>query len=298
MKINDILDQIGSDVLTESTKVSLVEAFDDAVAARVQETLELEVASALQQLDESHTAQLERLLEAIDTDHSNKLKKVIEHIDADHTAKLQQIIKENRRVLEEDAAEFKETLIEQLSNYLDLYIEDAIPADQLLEAVQNKQAARMIESIKQIVAVDDEYITHTIREAVEDGKQQIDKLKEELNSAVKQNIRLSQEAKKIKGDLLIERTTKDFSKEKREYVMRVLKNKDPEYITENLDYVVKMFNREKQANRDELLTEEHRRPSLKTKGATPPPSRIKREVINESARAPKSAVETYLQGLK
>lgn len=298
MKISDILDQIGKDVLAEDTKQSLVEAFEDSVTRRVNERVEAEVTAALQQLDESHAVQLEQLLEAVDKDHVAKLQKVLAKIDEDHTAKLEQLIETHNNAINEDAREFKEGLVKQLSNYIDLYLEDAIPHEQLAEAVENKRAAKILENIKQLVSVDDEYVNQTIREAVSDGKRQIDALRSELNEAVKQNIRMSQRAKTAETQLMLEKNTTNFSKEKKEYVMRVLKNKDPEYITENFNYVVKMFDKEDDQNRETLLQEEVK---VKTKASSveSPKSKIReeREVLEESNRR-SSNVKEYLQGLK
>ena len=46
-------------------------------------------------------------------------------------AKLQKIVKLYENALENEAAQFKGTLIEQLSNYIDLYIDKAIPSQQM-----------------------------------------------------------------------------------------------------------------------------------------------------------------------
>lgn len=255
VKINDVINQIGGDVLTEDSKKMLAEAFEEAVEVAVNEKLELEITNALEKLDEEHSTKLEQLLESIDSDHSKKLIAVLEKVDNDHTEKLNWLIKKHKKELHEDASEFKENLLTQLSNYIELYIENTIPRNELHEAVSNKRAQKILEQMKQMIALDDNFINETIREAVEDGRKTIHTLKQELNEAIKQNIQINQELKNKSAELVLEKNTAILPKEKKEYVLRMLRGKDPDYITENFDYVVKMFDKEEEEQK-QLVTEQ------------------------------------------
>lgn len=297
MNVKEVIDQIGSDVLTEETKKLLTEAFNEAVEKRAKEVTELESKNVLQQLDEDHAKQLETLLEAIDKDHTDKLTAVLSKIDEDHTEKLQYLVKKNNKLLAEDAAAFKAQLVKQLSNYIDLYLEDAIPKDELIEAVSNKQAQKTLNEIKQLVAIDEEYIHETIREAVADGKSQIDNLKKELNEAIKQNIRINEDFKSTKSDLLIEKFTQGFSKDKKDYCMRVLKDKDPDYLVENFKYVVKMFEKEEN-NNQEVLAESAKLKSRVISQKVDTPKASKEGIITESTEVDNTPVNEYLGALQ
>lgn len=276
--IEDVLSQLGGDILTEDSKKMLIEAFDDAVNARVSERVEIEVKDALQKLDEDHSVKLEQLLEAIDSDHTQKLVAVLEKIDTDHSEKLVYLVKRHAKIMKEDAAQFKEKLIAQLSGYLDLYIEKAIPRDELKEAVSNKRAQRMVEQMKQIISLDDSFVNETIKEAVEDGRKTIENLKSELNEAVKQNIQITQMLKGKSAELMLEKSTAGLARDKKQYVMRMLKDKDPEYIKENFDYVVKMFDKEDDGQR-ELVAEQATKAAkiIKEKVDTPRSEKIIKE---------------------
>jgi len=296
MKITDVLDQIGTDVLSEDTKTLLIDAFNEAVEQSATDRLEIEVKSALEMLDEEHTTQLSQLLEAIDRDHTHKLTEVLQKLDEDHTEKLQYLIKKNQNLIKEDAGSFKKQLVKQLSNYLDLYLEDAIPKREIAEAVSNRQAQRTLDEIKSLVAIDEEYVNDTIREAVADGKKTIDALKTELNEAVKQNIKLNQEVKTTKSSLILEGVTKNFEKTKKNYVMRVLSGKDPDYITENFDYVVKMFEKDENENQHILAEDAKKKTKVMTNKVDMPKKDV--ELIQESADQNEGAVSEYLQSLK
>lgn len=293
-RIEDVLDQISEDILTEDSKQMLTEAFEEAVAAAVEEKVELQVESALKQLDEEHADKMSQLIEAIDVDHSAKLVAVLQRLDEEHTEKLQYLIARHQKVLREDAAEFKAKLTKQLSNYLELYIEKAIPHEQLREAVQNKKAQKMVEQIKQVVSLDDEFINETIKEAVQDGRKTIDSLKRELNEAVKDNIKISQDLKQRSAELLIEKNTAGLVKEKKEYVVRMLKGKDPEYIKENFDYVVKMFDKEEDENR-RLVTEKAKSSSKVITEKVDVPKGFEKK---EAPKEPEGGVGGYLSEMK
>ncbi len=294
-KINDVLSQISEDVLSDDSKKMLIEAFEDTVEIAVNERLELEITSALQKLDETHTTKLEQLLESIDQNHSAMLIAVLEKIDNEHTEKMEYLIKRNEKALSEDAVEFKKNLLEQISNYMDLYLENAIPKEELREAITNKRAQKILEQMKQMIALDDSYINETIKEAVDDGRRTIDTLKRELNEAVKQNIQVTQVLKNRTAELVLEKSLAGVEKSKKEYVLRMLKGKDPEYITENLDYVVKMFDKEEEDQR-EVVTEQATKSTkvIREKVDTPP-----RSNKVENASAPESeGVVDYLSVLK
>lgn len=297
-KITDVLNQISEDVLTEDSKKMLTEAFEQAVQVAVTEKVGLEVNSALERLDEEYTQKLTQLLEAIDVDHSKKLTTILQRIDEDHTEKLEYLVRKHDAVLNEDAKNFKDSLIDQLSNYLDLYLEKTIPHEQLREAVENTRARKIVDQIKEFVSIDDEYVTGVIREAVEDGRKTISQLQQELNEAVKSNIELAQKAKHVKAELVLEQSTKNLPADKKQYVMRTLKGKDPEYITENIDYVVKMFEKEEDERRS-LISEEAKKDAMAVKGKLDTPKQVLTESKGSSeSNTPGEGVSGYLSAME
>ena len=125
-KITDQLKEATKDLLTEDTLQSIEESFNQAVDDKVQ----LHVEKALVEQDEAHAVKLEKLLEAIDSDHTKKLKHMVSAIDANHGQKLQAVAAKFSSTLNEEASSFKDEVIDGVSNYLDLYLEEAIPATQ------------------------------------------------------------------------------------------------------------------------------------------------------------------------
>ena len=205
----------------------------------------------VEKIDNDHTQKLEKLVEAIDTDHAVKLQKLVKNIDVKHTSMLKQIVEKHEKTLNEEAKSFQERLVEEVSNYLDLYLDKTIPADQINEAVENIRAAKQLDEIRKIVGISEELVDTEIKEALVDGKRTIDSLRSELNETLKENTSLNHEVKKAKAHILLENKTVDMPATKKAFISRLLKNKDLEYINENFSYVVDMFEREAQTEVEE-----------------------------------------------
>lgn len=293
-KIQEVLEKMGGDALTIESKQAIAEAFDQAVETKAQERIDLEVQNALTQLDEDHSTKLTALLEAVDADHTKKLMSVVKKIDEDHSKKLQTVIERYNGIIKEEASKFRDAFVDEISNYLELYVDRAIPARQIAEATENTQARRMLEQVKKIVSVDKAFINENVREALQDGKQTIDDLRAELNKTIKENVEVNKKFNTAHTALILEKNTSSFPTEKRNFVMRVLKDKNPEYVKENFNYVVEMYKREESDSR-EIIKEEAQQQAVTNKVATP---KLVLESIGENATSETdSSVNGYLDAL-
>jgi len=271
-KFAEVLNNIGNNVLTEETKTAIVQAFEAAVAQRVDERVKIDVEASMKQLDEQHSQQLQKLLETIDADHTAKLQKVVAKIDEGYAQKLQEVIGKYDTLIKEEATGFRNSLQKDISNYLDLYLDKMVPAQQIKEACENTRALKIVDEIKKLVSVDEEFINDNIKEALVDGKNTIETLKQELNESIKENVKLNQSLKTVKANLIVEQKTKHMPDKKKGFVMRVLKDKSPEYIEENFNYVVEMFEKEDK-DQAALITEQAKKETV-TSNVHPPKSEI------------------------
>lgn len=226
-----------------------------AVEKKVQEKVQIHVEKALAEQDELYSNKLTQLLEAIDKDHSAKLEKVVSAIDEDRADKLKMVVSKYESALNEDAKKFKEQLVESISDYLDAYLAEAVPAEDIQEAVRNKKAVKVLEGLRQHLAVDAALQNESIKEAILDGKTQINEASEKLESIVAENNALKSELDKIKATMLIEQRTVNLDEQQKKYVKKVFADKSLDFINENFDYTLKLFNK-KQNDRLESLKEE------------------------------------------
>ena len=265
--IKNILNEQFKDLISEEALNSIEEAFQQAVENQSKEKIQLEqenlrqtldeaytekLKELVEKIDEDHTAKLKKLIEAIDTDHAVKLEKLVKGIDKKHTAMLQQVVEKYETELTEGAQLFRDQLVEEVSNYLDLYLDRVVPKDQIAEAAQNIKAANQLNQIRQIVGITEEFIDTEVKEALVDGKKTIDSLRSELNTTIKENAELNQRANKAEAYILLEQKMADMPSAKRQFVSKLLLNKAPQYIEENFSYVVEMFEKQHEQEQDEI----------------------------------------------
>jgi len=276
--ITDALKEATKDILSEENLKEVQAAFETAVNEKVK----LHVEKALIEQDEDYSAKLEKLLEAIDNDHTAKLNKVYSAVCENHAAKLKTVIEKYNEELNSNANNFKSNLVEQISNYLELYVDEVIPANAIAEAVKNKRAAEVLEKTKKELAVDEALAKDSIREAVVDGKNQINEASKKLEASLKENLELKGKLQKIEFDKLVAEKTKDMDPAKVAKVFKLLEGKDAEFIKNNFDYTVKMFDKSEE-ERLETLAEEAVEESTTAE--------VDRPVIEESVTAPNNSVD-------
>jgi hypothetical protein len=249
--ITTLLKEATKDLLSEQTLADIKLAFDSAVESRTQ----IHVEKALAEQDEDYSSKLEKLLEAIDTDHTNKLNRVVEAIDISHTGKLNKIVKVYETTMARDAKAFKGNLVNTLDKYLELYLEEKIPTKMVQEAIENTQATSLIAEMRTMLGVDMAMATESIREAVLDGRSQIEDYKKSLKEALKANAQLQESFKQTNAELVLEKTTSELPDNKKAYIKKMMSKKSPEYIAENFNYVLDLFDK-KEEDRLEILKEQ------------------------------------------
>jgi hypothetical protein len=293
MDISAILEKVDKSILNEETAKVIAEAFEQAVNEKVDSRTKLELESALTKQDEDHAGKLQKLLEAIDTDHSQKLQSVVDAINENHTGKLENLVNFYRKAINEKAESYSNRIVEELSNYLDVYLEKTIPQAQLQEAVANTNAREQISKIRQIISFDPSTLNEQVKKVIHQGKSKIDELQNQLNESYKENIELGERVKTLKTSLILENKTKGMASAKKEFVTKLLNDKSPEYISENFNYVVEMFERE-ESETSSTLVEEAKSNALSKNAKVPAPT-----IVEESSQQENNTpVNGYLAALK
>ena len=181
-----------------------------------------------------------------------------------------------------EAASFKNTLVDEISKYLDIYLEEKLPTASVNEAVQNKKAISLLENLRQVLSVDMALAKDNIREAVVDGKTRLDEAASQLEAATKEVARLADENKKLSAKAMLEEKVSDLDQAKKTYMKKMLNGKSAEFIKENFDYTLKLFEK----------TEEERLKALKTEAVSETVSaQVDRPVIEEAVQ-PQEVNET------
>ena len=245
---------MSEELLKDLSEESLTK-IKEAIEVKVKEKVSIHVEKALTDQDELYSSKLEQLLKAIDTDHSKKLEKVVEAIDTDRSEKLKIVVKKYELALNNDAATFKAQLVESISDYLESFLEEKIPTADIQEAVRNKKAIAVLESLRNHLAVDAALQKESIKEAILDGKTQISEASQKLESVIQENAQLKSDLDSIKANLLIEQKSARLDESQKKYVKKVMSGKSADFINENFDYTVKLFNKKTNDRLDTLKEE-------------------------------------------
>lgn len=241
MDIKDLLKNLDKNLITEETANAIASAFENAVSEKVKDRVTLAVEKALLQQDEDHADKLKHILERTDEDHCRKLEMVVQKLNESHAKKLDKISNFYKKSINEKASNFSNKLVKDLDKFLSVYLEKKMPVSQLQEAVENTHARKQLEQIRKIVSFDPSLVSENVKSVVKEGKEKIDKLTEMLEEANQKNLKLSSELSNAKSKLFLESKTKGMPSSKKEFIVNLLEDKDVEYIKENFNYVVEMF---------------------------------------------------------
>mgnify|MGYP003117615279 CR=1 FL=1 len=251
MDIKQILSEATNGALNDEVLSEIENVFEKKVSDKV----EIHVEAALNEQDELYTQKLNELVEKIDEDHSSKLKSVVNALDLDRSSKLKMVIEKYEEALNEEAEDFQNKLTDSISDYLDVYLEEKIPVESVQEAVKNTKAKKILEGLRSHLAVDSALEKESIKEAVIDGHNQINEASKKLESVAEENAVLKEELDTVKAGLVLEQKTAGLDKRTKQYISKVMKGKDVEFINENFDYTIKLF-KKKESDRLETLKEE------------------------------------------
>jgi len=276
-QITEQLKKVASDVLSEEVLSEIEAAFNESVQTKADQLAQLRVDKALVEQDEEHAIKLEKLLEAIDKDHTSKLNKVVEAIDKNHTTKLKSIVERFKTEIDGDAKMFKEGLVTNISDYLDLYIEKNLPAEEIKEAVKNKHAIGILENLRKSLSIDKIMATESVREAVIDGKKQIDEASSKIKTLEEQNKTLQLNLGVKEANLAIDRLTEGLPATKKRHMAKVFDSKSAKFKNENFKYTLDMFEK---SEKDKLETLKEQ--ATETKSVADRPVSETKKVVQES----------------
>lgn len=239
MGIAELLKKQTEGILSDESLKEIENVFNKSV----EEKAKLHVEKALMEQDADYAGKLKNLLEVVDKDHTNKLLKVVEAIDNNHSHKLQLLVAKFNKELNNNAKSFKDSIVNNISTYLEAYLDEAIPSEKLNEAIKAKRAEVVLEQIREMLGVDMAVAQKSIKSAIVDGKRQIDEANQRLEAAQKELKQIKEEYSKSASELVLEKKLNAVSGKKKEYLKKVLAGKSAEFIKENFDYASELFDK-------------------------------------------------------
>ena len=260
-------------VLTEETLTAIEEAFKAKV--------ELGVEAALLEQDEMYAQKLQLLVDTLDKDRAKKMLKVVEAVDKNNASKLVNIVKLYTRNINKSAKAFKKTLTEAISNFLDEeYLATVFDQKEFAQAVKNKTAYAVLENMRKVLAVDSALMNESIQDAVVDGKTQLTKLQKENSELKKQFKALYEANKQTEVAMFLETKTSKLPEAKKNFLRKALGDKSLQFIQENFDYTLRLF--EKQETSKLKTLKEEALQNRETKPDVVPIQKVVEESVNNN----------------
>ena len=260
----------------------------EAIETAFKEKLELSVEAALTQQDDLYAEKLETLIASIDKDHAAKMERLVEAVDTNNAKKLALVVKKYETELNEGAVEFKETLVESISTYIEEYIDEVIPTEAIMEATRNKEALNVLHNLRNTLAVDSSLMAESVKAAIIEGKSEIDELKAEIAKLKSNNETLTESYNEAKSAAFLESRCAKFNDKKSAYLKKVLNDKSPRFIEENFEYTARLFDRKEKEQMEVIREEAISNRTVKADAPKP--------VVVEKVEAP-SPGNPYLDGL-
>jgi hypothetical protein len=295
MDFKSILQKIDSSLLSEEVAKEISNAFETAVNEKADTKVSLQLEKALMEQDDEHAAKLEKLLEAIDSDHCEKLKNVVNAINENHTEKLNNLSNFYKKALNEKAEAFSNKIINEISNYLDLYLDKKIPTAQLEEAVNNINAKKQLNDIRKIIGIDSSYVNKEVKNTISEGKKAIDDLNKKITTLNEENKNLVSKVKTIETNMILEERTRNMSNAKKDFIVKLLSDKSKDYINENFNYVVEMFDTSEE-EKTSILADNAKQNAITRKAGVPASTVISESSTNTNPK--NTLVGGYLSELK
>jgi len=106
-----------------------------------------------------------------------------------------------------------------------------------------------------MLSVDMALANESIRDAVVDGKQQINEASSKLDQVVTENSELKGELDALKAGKVLSELSANLPDYKKKYVSKVLGDKNAQFIAENFNYTLELFDKESK-KQEEILKEE------------------------------------------
>ena len=234
-------------LFTEDVQKILTDESLTAIENDFNEKVNLNVETALLEQDELYAEKLKVLIGAIDKDHTTKLKRLVEALDKSSASKFMKIVKLYERDSKKDFVKFKKSLVDSVSSYLEEYLCETVGKADIAQAVKNTSAYNVLENMRKVLAVDSVMMKESVQEAVIDGKQQIDTLKEENAELKKQFKALYEQNQKAEVATLLESKISKFPEGKKGFIKKALEDKSLKFIQENFDYTVRLFDKQEKS---------------------------------------------------
>jgi len=246
-----------------------VEQFDEEVLKKFADILEESVTAKIDEakkemkdeiLKESREEIFEEAVTATEAKTKEKIDAAVEQLDEEHTKMLESIVAElidlRQREVQQITEEFEETqldeeLVDVTSNFLDTYIEESV-APKTFDANKLERLEKIFGEAREIFMVSDDYIQSEVSVAMEEAKQEIDRLKKDNNDLLIEKVELNKKVKQNEAVTLLESNIEHLTEKEKVFVRNYFKKLGVDEISvEQINEAVEAYNEDNKSNKDD-----------------------------------------------
>lgn len=254
--IADLLPEAITKHLSEESMSALKEEFERLVESKVAERISIATAAAEASLDEEVNKQTTELVHKIEEAHKLGLEKVVNHLNEKYEKNLQMVRNFYKKQIGQQALKFKNQLVESVSNYIDARVDKLVPYAEVKAAVKNDSAMRVLESFKQMLNVNEATSNKSIRSAILEGNEMLQKANNEVTAAKAETEKVKKQLNEMAESYAFERNVAQLDEDKKNFVIRMAKKAGVGYVNENMSYISNLYDKKLVNERKELAARE------------------------------------------
>lgn len=252
-EIKKLLPQVIVENLSEERLSKLGEEFNKLVEAKVEERTQLAVECAQTAFNEEANTKLQALVCQIDEAHKKAFMKTFDAICEAYEAEISRVKRYYNTQIKQDSIRFQKNLLEKVANHIDSKIDSLVPTSTVKQAVKNIAAMQTLNSLRQMLNVNEATAMEEIREPILEANKCIEDKIKENKKLLEANTILKHQLDKAEATQYLVESTANLPSEAKNFVRRVLKDSDKSYIKENLAHVISQYKKNVENNRNALL---------------------------------------------
>lgn len=254
--IADLLPEAITKNLSAESLSALKEEFERLVESKVADRLAVATAAAEASLDEEVNKQTTELVHKIEEAHKIGLEKVVNHLTEKYETNLQKVRNYYKNQLGREALKFKNTLVENVSKYINARIDKLVPYEEVKAAVKNDTAMKVLESFKQQLNVGEAMNDKNVRSAIMEGYNMLQSANKKAQASATEVAKLQKQLDEMAESYAFERNVAQLDEDQKNFIIRMAKKAGVAYVNENMSYITNLYEKKLINERKELATKE------------------------------------------
>ena len=184
--------------------------------------------------------------------------------------------KEQDAALAKEVKEFRESLVNKISEYMETELTKSIPQDIMEAAVENAAMRPLVEGMIATFGKNHIKLDSTSMDVIKEAKAEINKLTEAYNVKIKDNLKLSAKVRELEKTMKLESLTRGMTTPQKSKVFKLLESCSVDEIDNKFEQI-----------KDIIITESVRSPT-----------RVSKQSLKEGANKPVARTESVQRQLE